>query len=141
MAFKGEGIKNVVVGHVLEKEKHPNADKLNKCLVDIGEGEPVQIICGAPNVDKGQKVAVAKPGAWLPGHVKIKRSKLRGEESNGMICSLQELGVESKLVQKEYANGIYVFPDDVEAGQDVLPLLGLDDTIIELVLTRTGRTA
>jgi len=65
VAFKGEGIKNVVVGHVLEKEKHPNADKLNKCLVDIGEGEPVQIICGAPNVDKGQKVAVAKPGAWL----------------------------------------------------------------------------
>ena len=135
VAFKGEGIKNVVVGHVLEKEKHPNADKLNKCLVDIGEGEPVQIICGAPNVDKGQKVAVAKPGAWLPGHVKIKRSKLRGEESNGMICSLQELGVESKLVQKEYANGIYVFPDDVEVGKDVLPLLGLDDTIIELGLT------
>lgn len=133
--FRGEGIKNVVVGHVLEKEKHPNADKLNKCLVDIGEGEPVQIICGAPNVDKGQKVAVAKPGAWLPGHVKIKRSKLRGEESNGMICSLQELGVESKLVQKEFANGIYVFPNDVEVGQDAVPLLGLDDTIIELGLT------
>ncbi|WP_018662598.1 phenylalanine--tRNA ligase subunit beta [Heyndrickxia acidiproducens] len=133
--FKGEGIKNVVVGHVLEKEQHPNADKLNICRVDIGEEAPVQIICGAPNVAKGQKVAVAKPGAWLPGHVKIKRSKLRGEESNGMICSLQELGVESKLVQKEYANGIFVFPSDAEPGQDALPLLGLDDTIIELGLT------
>ncbi|WP_025727777.1 phenylalanine--tRNA ligase subunit beta [Heyndrickxia ginsengihumi] len=132
---KSEGIKGVIIGHVLECEKHPNADKLNKCLVDIGEEEPVQIICGAPNVAKGQKVAVATPGAWLPGHIKIKRSKLRGEVSNGMICSLQELGIESKLVQKEYANGIFVFPSDVEVGQDALALLNLDDAILELGLT------
>lgn len=104
-----EGIKGVVVGHVLEREQHPNADKLNKCLVDTGAGEPVQIICGAPNVDKGQKVAVATVGAVLPGNFKIKRAKLRGEESNGMICSLQELGIESKLIAKEYSEGIYVF--------------------------------
>jgi phenylalanyl-tRNA synthetase beta chain len=132
---KGEGVKGVVVGHVLECEKHPNAEKLNKTLVDIGEESPVQIICGAPNVAKGQKVAVAKVGAVLPGNFKIKRAKLRGEESNGMICSLQELGMESKLVQKEYSEGIFVFPNDTEPGADALSLLYLDDKVLELGLT------
>ncbi|GMB07389.1 phenylalanine--tRNA ligase subunit beta [Thermolongibacillus altinsuensis] len=130
-----KGAKGVVVGHVLEREQHPNADKLSKCLVDIGEGEPVQIICGAPNVAKGQKVAVAKVGAVLPGNFKIKRAKLRGEESNGMICSLQELGIESKLVPKEYADGIFVFPSDAPVGADALELLNLDDEVLELGLT------
>jgi phenylalanyl-tRNA synthetase beta chain len=130
-----KGAKGVVVGHVLEREQHPNADKLSKCLVDIGEGDPVQIICGAPNVAKGQKVAVAKVGAVLPGNLKIKRAKLRGEESNGMICSLQELGVESKLVPKEYAEGIFVFPSDAPVGADALELLNLDDEVLELGLT------
>jgi phenylalanyl-tRNA synthetase beta chain len=130
-----KGVKGVVVGHVLEREQHPNADKLSKCLVNIGEGEPVQIICGAPNVAKGQKVAVAKVGAVLPGNFKIKRAKLRGEESNGMICSLQELGIESKLVAKEYADGIFVFPSDAPVGADALELLNLDDEVLELGLT------
>lgn len=130
-----KGAQGVVVGHVLECEPHPNADKLKKCLVDIGEGEPVQIICGAPNVAKGQKVAVAKIGAVLPGGLKIKRAKLRGEASNGMICSLQELGVESKLVPKEYADGIFVFPSDAPVGADALKLLNLDDEVLELGLT------
>ncbi|WP_251549494.1 phenylalanine--tRNA ligase subunit beta [Neobacillus muris] len=130
-----EGLKGVVVGHVLEREQHPNADKLNKCLVDIGAEAPVQIICGAPNVDKGQKVAVATVGAKLPGNFKIKKAKLRGEESNGMICSLQELGIESKLIQKEYSEGIFVFPSDAEVGTDALALLGRDDQILELGLT------
>ncbi|GAJ38329.1 phenylalanine--tRNA ligase subunit beta [Saccharococcus caldoxylosilyticus] len=130
-----KGAKGVVVGHVLEREQHPNADKLSKCLVDIGEEEPVQIICGAPNVAKGQKVAVAKVGAVLPGNLKIKRAKLRGEESNGMICSLQELGIESKLVPKEYADGIFVFPSDAPVGADALKLLNLDDEVLELGLT------
>ncbi|MBB5355227.1 phenylalanyl-tRNA synthetase beta chain [Anoxybacillus mongoliensis] len=132
---RNKGIQGVVIGHVLEREQHPNADKLSKCLVDIGEGEPVQIICGAPNVAKGQKVAVAKVGAVLPGNFKIKRAKLRGEESNGMICSLQELGVESKLVPKEYADGIFVFPSDAPVGADALELLYLDDEVLELGLT------
>jgi phenylalanyl-tRNA synthetase beta chain len=128
-------LKGIVVGEVLECVQHPQADKLKKCLVDIGDAEPVQIICGAPNVAKGQKVAVAKVGAVLPGNLKIKKAKLRGEESNGMICSLQELGIEGKLVPKEYADGIYVFPDDAEAGADAISLLNLDDEILELDLT------
>ncbi|AST06516.1 phenylalanine--tRNA ligase subunit beta [Anoxybacillus flavithermus] len=132
---RNKGVQGVVIGHVLEREQHPNADKLSKCLVDIGEGDPVQIICGAPNVAKGQKVAVAKVGAVLPGNFKIKRAKLRGEESNGMICSLQELGVESKLVPKEYADGIFVFPSDAPVGADALELLYLDDEVLELSLT------
>ena len=130
-----KGVKGIVVGHVLECGQHPEADKLSKCLVDIGESEPVQIICGAPNVAKGQKVAVATVGAVLPGNFKIKKAKLRGEESNGMICSLQELGIEGKLVQKEFADGIYVFPQDTEVGVDALKLLNLDDEVLELDLT------
>ncbi|WP_379965557.1 phenylalanine--tRNA ligase subunit beta [Ectobacillus sp. sgz5001026] len=132
---RNKGVQNVVVGYVLEREKHPEADKLNKCLVDIGEEEPVQIICGAPNVAAGQKVAVAKIGARLPGGVKIKKAKLRGELSQGMICSLQELGVDAKLVPKEYSDGIFVFPSDVEIGADAIELLGLNDEILELGLT------
>ena len=132
---KSEGLKGIVIGHVLEREQHPNADKLNKCLVDIGAENPVQIVCGAPNVDKGQKVAVATVGAVLPGNFKIKKAKLRGEESHGMICSLQELGFESKIVSKDYATGIFVFPNDVEVGKDALEELGLSDEILELGLT------
>ena len=92
-------------------------------LSDIGEEEPVQIICGAPNVGKGQKVAVATVGAVLPGNFKIKKAKLRGEVSNGMICSLQELGIESKLWQKNMPIGIFVFPEDAKVGEDALPPL------------------
>ena len=132
---KSEGLKGVVIGHVLECEKHPDADKLNKCLVDIGQEEPVQIICGAPNVGKGQKVAVATVGAVLPGNFKIKKAKLRGEQSNGMICSLQELGIESKVVAKEYSVGIFNFPQDAKVGEDALEALGLDDEILELSIT------
>ncbi|MCA1031991.1 phenylalanine--tRNA ligase subunit beta [Bacillus timonensis] len=130
-----QGISGVVVGHVLECQQHPNADKLNVCTVDVGEEEPVQIVCGAKNVAKGQKVVVAKVGAILPGNFKIKKAKLRGEESHGMICSLQELGVESKLVAKEFSEGIFVFPEDVEVGTDALQHLNLDDQVLELGLT------
>ncbi|MGA9288293.1 MAG: phenylalanine--tRNA ligase subunit beta [Anaerobacillus sp.] len=130
-----KGISGVVIGHVLECHQHPDADKLNICKVDIGEDEPVQIICGAPNIAQGQHVAVAKVGAVLPGNFKIKKAKLRGEASYGMICSLQELGIESKLVQKEFADGIFVFREDVKPGEDALHYLNLDDQILELGLT------
>ncbi|GAE26143.1 phenylalanyl-tRNA synthetase beta chain [Halalkalibacter wakoensis JCM 9140] len=130
-----KGITGVVVGYVKECEQHPNADKLNVCQVDIGEEELVQIVCGAKNVAAGQHVAVAKVGAVLPGNFKIKKAKLRGEVSQGMICSLQELGIESKLVQKEFSEGIYVFQDEVEVGSDALAALNLDDEVLELDLT------
>jgi phenylalanyl-tRNA synthetase beta chain len=130
-----KGISGVVVGYVVEREQHPNADKLSKCLVDIGAEAPVQIICGAKNVAQGQKVAVATVGAVLPGDFKIKRAKLRGEESNGMICSLQELGFEGKLAPKEYAEGIFVFPADTQVGTDAMAQLNRDDQVLELSLT------
>lgn len=128
-------MKGIVVGYVQSREQHPNADKLSKCMVDVGEDEPVQIICGAKNVDAGQYVAVARTGAVLPGNFKIKRAKLRGEESNGMICSLSELGIESRLNPKEYAEGIFNFPNDVTPGEDALAALNRDDAILELSLT------
>lgn len=131
---RSHGMTNVVVGYVKECVKHPEADKLNICQVDVGE-EVTQIICGAPNVAEGQKVIVARPGAVLPGGMKIKKAKLRGEESNGMICSLQELGIEGKLVAKAYAEGIYVLPEGAVPGESALPLLGLDDTVLEFDLT------
>lgn len=130
-----KGVSGVVVGSVLECVQHPNADKLRVCQVDIGEEAPVQIVCGAPNVAAGQKVAVAKVGAVLPGNFKIKKAKLRGEESNGMICSLEELGVETKLVPKEYTDGIFIMPGDAEVGVDALELLNLTDFVLELGLT------
>ncbi|WP_100405056.1 phenylalanine--tRNA ligase subunit beta [Bacillus solitudinis] len=129
------GISGIVVGHVLECTQHPNADKLNICKVDIGEEEPVQIICGAANIGANQKVVVAKVGAVLPGNFKIKKAKLRGEASHGMICSLQELGIESKLVHKDFSEGIYVFQEAVEVGSDALKALNLDDEVLELDLT------
>lgn len=131
---RSHGMTNVVVGHVLECTQHPDADKLRICQVDVGE-ETTQIICGAPNVAKGQKVIVARPGAVLPGGFKIKKAKLRGEESNGMICSLQELAIEGKVVPKEYADGIYVLPEDAVVGEDALEILGLDDMVLEFDLT------
>lgn len=122
---------NVVVGYVASCEQHPNADKLKLCQVDVGD-ETLQIICGAPNVAKGQKVAVAKPGAVLPGGMKIKKVKLRGVESNGMICSLQELGFDEKFIPQDAAKGIFIFPEDTPVGESVIPLLNMDDAILEL---------
>ncbi|PJK17427.1 phenylalanine--tRNA ligase subunit beta [Chryseomicrobium excrementi] len=132
---RSQDMKNVVIGHVVSKEKHPEADKLNICQVDVGTGELSQIVCGAPNVDAGQNVIVAVPGARLPGGFKIKKAKLRGQESNGMICSLQELGIEGKVVPKAFADGIFVLPADAPVGQDALEYLSLHDTVLELGLT------
>ncbi|MCL1950969.1 MAG: phenylalanine--tRNA ligase subunit beta [Turicibacter sp.] len=127
---------NVVVGHVLERIQHPNADKLSVCQVDVGGTEGVvQIVCGAKNVAAGQKVIVAKNGAVLPGNFKIKKSKLRGEESNGMICSLKELGIEQRLVPTACAEGIFVCNPDAPVGTDAIEYLQYNDTIIELGLT------
>ena len=132
--YLAEEISNVVVGYVVSKEKHPDAEKLNVCQVNVGEEENLQIVCGAPNVDAGQCVIVAKVGAKLPG-IKIKKAKLRGVESQGMICSLAELGLSKSVVPKNYQEGIYVFETEQELGSDVVKVLGLNDYILDLSIT------
>lgn len=130
-----DGLKKIVVGHVITCDVHPNAEKLHKLTVDVGETDLAEIVCGAPNVADGQAVIVALPGARLPGGIKIKKAKLRGEVSNGMICALQELGFDGKVVPKAYAEGIYVFADKPAPGTDVLELLALNDPILDLGIT------
>lgn len=125
----------LVTGYVLTCEDHENSDHLHVTTVDLGNGLVEQIVCGAKNVSAGQYVIVATPGAVLPGGFEIKRSKIRGVESNGMICSLEELGIEEKNVDPRYREGIYNFPEAVELGVDPLHLLGLDQHTIELSLT------
>lgn len=132
--LKGQ-IKDVVIGYVQSCIKHPQADRLSLCQVDLGEGEPVQIVCGASNVGAGQKVPVAKIGAVLPGGLKIKKAKLRGEPSEGMICSAKELGIDDRYLSEEEKKGILVLPDDAPVGEDAISYLGLDDTVLELSLT------
>ncbi|MCC7543895.1 MAG: phenylalanine--tRNA ligase subunit beta, partial [Aquabacterium sp.] len=124
----------VVVGHVLEVAKHPDADRLNVCKVDAGTGAVLQIVCGAPNVRPGIKVPCATVGAELPpgadGKVfKIKLGKLRGVESQGMLCSARELGV------SEESNGLHILADDAPVGQNIREHLKLDDTLFTLKLT------
>lgn len=131
---RNKGVSQVVVGEVKACEQHPNADRLKVCQVDVGQEELLQIVCGAPNVAAGQKVPVALVGASLPD-LKIKRAKLRGVESQGMICSAKELGMNDKLLAKEFQEGILVLPDDAQIGTDVAELLSLHDEVLELDLT------
>lgn len=119
------------VGKVLTRIKHPEADKLSVCTVDVGS-EVLQIVCGAPNVAAGQTVVVAKDGALLPGNFAIKKTTIRGVESNGMICSLEELGIDKKYHGED---GIHVLPDAVKAGSDPLKALAYDDYVLDLELT------
>lgn len=122
----------VVVGRVLEREQHPNADRLSVCQVEIGQAEPVTIVCGASNVRADIWVAVATLGSYLPCiDLKLKPTKLRGVRSEGMICSLSELGLTKE------SEGIHIFPEDagLQAGQPVGPLLGLDDVVLDLTST------
>ena len=134
--LRSQGMDKIVVGQALEVVDHPDSDHLHIVTVDVAEEEPLQIVCGAPNIAKGQKIIVALHGAKIAGGHKIKRGKLRGVESQGMICSLQELGIPSSLVPKEYENGIFVIEDEsVEVGSNALTVLGLDSAIIELDLT------
>ena len=116
----------VVVAQVLTCEQHPNADKLHVCTVDIGKEEPVQIVCGAPNVRAGVKVPCATIGAVLPGDFKIKKAKLRGVESNGMLCSSRELGI------SEDHSGLWILPEDAPVGEDIRVYERLDDKKIEV---------
>lgn len=130
-----QGITGVVVGHVVETRQHENADKLRVCTVDAGTGEHLQIVCGAPNVAPGQKVPCAVVGSELPGDFKIKRAKLRGIESQGMLCSAKELGLDVKLLPKEQTEGLYILPSDAPVGAEIAEYLHLNDTVMELELT------
>ncbi len=119
----------VVVAEVLSVEKHPDADKLNVCQVNVGEDEPLNIVCGAANVREGLRIPAALVGAVLPGNFKIKKSKLRGVPSHGMLCSTSELGI------TETAEGLMELPNDAPIGTDIREYLNLDDVMIELSLT------
>lgn len=130
-----DGLKKVVVGDVLECVPHPDSDHLHICQVDVGEADPIQIVCGAPNVAAGEKVIVALPNSWIGNHTKIKRSKMRGVVSNGMLCALDELGFDEKLVPKEVADGIFILPADAKPGEPVFSYIGMDDEIIDMSVT------
>ena len=123
-AFSG-----VVVAQILSAEKHPQADKLQVCRVSMGQGEPLQIVCGAPNARSGLKTALAVVGADLPGNLTIKSARLRGVESHGMLCSARELGL------ADTSSGIVELPADAPVGRPVREYLGLDDTILDLNIT------
>ncbi|WP_423362779.1 phenylalanine--tRNA ligase subunit beta [Melissococcus plutonius] len=133
--FPSEGLKKIIVGEVKECVPHNNSDHLFICQVDIGEEELTQIVCGAPNIKAGIKVIVALPGARIANNIKIKKGKVRGEVSNGMICSLQEIGYMESVVPKEFADGIYYLPFEAVNGEAVFPYLEMDDAIIELAIT------
>lgn len=124
-------IKNLVIGEVVECIPHPDSDHMHICQVNVGKSELQQIVCGAPNVRVGLKVITALPGAILPGDFEIKKSKLRGVESNGMLCALYEIGLEEKT-DETYAKGIEELPSTAEVGMDAISYLNCLDTLYEL---------
>lgn len=136
-----ETVKDVVVGYVKECDKRPDADKLNVTKVDIGD-ETVQIVCGAPNIQADTYVIVAKVGGEIPG-LKLRKAKLRGVESEGMICSLEELGIQKDLSPKEFEDGIFIFTetDNITPGQNALDALYLNDYVLEYDLTPNRKDA
>ncbi len=137
-------LENIVVGQITKIEKHPDADKLVVCQVNVGSAKDVQIVTGAPNVEEGQKVPVVLDGGRVagghdgkktPGGIKIKKGKLRGVPSNGMMCSIEELGSSREMYPEAPENGIYIFGDDVKPGESAIQALGLDDVVFEYEIT------
>ena len=129
-------IKNVVVGKVLSMVRHPNSDHMFICQVDVGQGEPVQIVTGAQNVHEGDLVPAALHNSWLPGGVHITKGKLRGEISNGMLCSFAELGLTQNDLPGVFPDGIWILePDCGKPGDDINPIIGNDDTVVDFEIT------
>ena len=124
---------NLVIGEIKECEDHPDSDHLHCCKVDIGK-EVLDIVCGAPNARKGLKVIVALDGAKLPGGT-IKKGTIRGKESNGMMCSIAELGLESKFLSEADKEGIHELPQNAPVGEDPIKFMKLDDEVIDFELT------
>lgn len=133
--IEGEEITNVVVGKILEVVPHENSDHLVVCQIDVGQDKPIQIVTGADNVFAGAKVPVALSGSTLPGGVKIKKGKLRGVESNGMLCSLGELNLTTNDFPYAIEDGIFIIEEDCEIGQDIHTAVGIDDTCVEFEIT------
>src|SRR4051812_10581502 len=119
-----KGFEKVITAQILERNKHPEADRLSLCKVSIGSGDPLEIVCGAQNMKAGDKVALAQIGASLPNGVTITQSKIRGVVSNGMLCSEEELKLKDK------AEGILILPSSTPLGKPLASVLGLDDTTI-----------
>lgn len=134
MAGKFINATKLIIGQITKCENHPDSDHLHVCMVNIGR-EVLQIVCGAPNARENLKVIVALEGATLPGDIIIKKGNIRGVESNGMLCSLQELGLDSKFLSKEDKEGICELGEDAIPGEDPIKYLGLDDEIIDFELT------
>lgn len=148
---KGEGfvkldadLENIVIGQIKKIEKHPDADKLVVCQIDVGTGELIQIVTGAPNVEEGMKIPVVLDGGRVAGGhdgkkqeggIKIKKGKLRGVESNGMLCSIEELGSSRDFYPEAPEDGIYVFDDSAVVGESAIHALGLDDAVVEYEIT------
>ena len=130
-----EGLEKVVTGKIEKLEAHPDSDHLQVCQMNVGTGELLQIVTGAPNVKQGQVVPVALVGAHLPNGQKISKGKLRGVASNGMLCSAQELNLDLEGLPEEQKTGIYILPDDTPVGVPAKEVLGLDDVILEFELT------
>ena len=129
-------IKNVVVGKVVSIVRHPNSDHMWICQVDVGQDEPVQIVTGAQNVHEGDLVPAALHNSWLTGGVHITKGKLRGEKSNGMLCSIAELGLTPNDLPEAYVDGIWILNDEpCHIGQDINEVIGNDDTIVEFEIT------
>ncbi|MDE6964147.1 MAG: phenylalanine--tRNA ligase subunit beta, partial [Lachnospiraceae bacterium] len=139
-----KNLEKIIVGKILKIEKHPDADKLIVCQVDIGSGT-IQIVTGAPNVKEGDKVPVVLDGGRVAGGhdggplpeegIEIKAGKLRGVESNGMMCSIEELGSDRNMYPEAPENGIYIFHDDVSVGDDAVDVLGMRDSVFEYEIT------
>ena len=140
-----KNLENIVVGQIKSIEKHPDADKLIVCQVDIGEQEPIQIVTGAPNVKEGDKVPVVLDGGKVAGGhdggplpedgIRIKTGKLRGVESHGMMCSIEELGSSRDMYPLAPESGIYILPQDTPVGADAVEVLGLHDVVFEYEIT------
>ena len=132
---EGDAVKNVIVGKLVSITPHENSDHLQVCQVDVGGDAPIQIVTGAQNIVEGALVPVAMIGADLPGGVHIKKGKLRGVESNGMLCSLGELGLTKHDFPYAIEDGIFLIEEDCKPGQDIHEAIGLNDTSVEFEIT------
>lgn len=131
----GEDIENVVVGQIVDIEKHPNADKLLVTQIDIGEDALIQVVTGADNIFEGAYVPVVLHGGKLPGNKVIKKGRLRGVESNGMLCSVEELGFEDKVAPVVLKNGIWILDKEYPLGMDIVEAIGLKSTVVDFEIT------